>query len=158
MPRMKITPRQRRYAYNIMNTDTTKGQAMQDAGYSSSASRVPARLENSTGFKLAMASIFAQSGNVSMAILNELDAKIQNGDLQQQDTKTLIAFFDTMTRAMERIAPKSNNSDDEIANIFGGVFGDIVDNEKIEQSSDTTQDLTDIVSDVVMSDDNQATA
>jgi len=158
MPRMKVTPKQRRYAYNIMNTDTTKQQAMQDAGYSSSASRVPARLENSTGFKLAMASIFAQSGNVSMAILNELDAKIQNGDLQQQDTKTLIAFFDTMTRAMERIAPKSNSNDDEIANIFGGVFGDIVDNTSNDVSSDSNVDLTDIVSDVVMSSDDQATA
>lgn len=154
-----ITPKQRRYANNLMNTELSRRQALQQAGYSESMSNKPMKVENSNGFKLAMAGIFAQSGNVSMAILNEMDAKIQAGELAKQDMRSLIGYFDVMTRAMERIAPKESSATlDDVSRIFAGVVGqeipvdnsvDNLDNESQEMSSNT---LTDIVKDSIVND------
>lgn len=148
-----ITPKQRRYAYNIMNTETTKKEAVLASGYSESMARNPIKIENSNGFKLAMAGIFAQSGNVSMAILNELDAQIQAGKLKEQEIGKLINYFDVMTRAMDRIAPKdSKPSDDDIIKIFANVTGDVSSDTDSEPSQGLTSnavDLTEIASDVI---------
>ena len=159
MPRLGITPKQRKYAYNIMNTETTKKQAVLDSGYSESMARNPIKIENSAGFKLAMAGIFAQSGNVSMALLNEMDAQIQAGKLKELELGKLVNYFDVMTRAMERIAPKetTSTSDDMnkiFAGIVGGETGETLDNKDSEQSSDTMQDLTNIVNDSIVHDND----
>lgn len=126
-----ITPKQKRYAYNIMNYDTTKKQAALEAGYSESISNKPAKIENSDGFKLAMAGIFAKSGNVAMSILHELEVR----DVSKESTKDLIQFFDVMTRAMERIAPKETKpTSKELSDVFANainitpVSGDSVNN------------------------------
>ena len=155
MPRLGITPKQRKYAYNIMNTETTKKQAVLDSGYSESMARNPIKIENSAGFKLAMAGIFAQSGNVSMALLNEMDAQIQAGMLKELELGKLVNYFDVMTRAMERIAPKetTSTSDDMnkiFAGIVGGETGETLDNEITEQSID----LTSIVNDSIVHDND----
>ena len=163
MPRLGITPKQRKYAYNIMNTETTKKQAVLDSGYSESMARNPIKIENSAGFKLAMAGIFAQSGNVSMAILNEMDAQIQAGKLKELELGKLVNYFDVMTRAMERIAPKETTStSDDMNKIFAGIVGgetgettgETLDNEITEQSRDTMQDLTSIIKDSIVSDND----
>ena len=155
MPRLGITPKQRKYAYNIMNTETTKKQAVLDSGYSESMARNPIKIENSAGFKLAMAGIFAQSGNVSMALLNEMDAQIQAGKLKELELGKLVNYFDVMTRAMERIAPKetTSTSDDMnkiFAGIVGGETGETLDNKDSEQSID----LTSIVNDSIVHDND----
>jgi len=140
-----------------MNTELSRRQALQQAGYSESMSNKPMKVENSNGFKLAMASIFAQSGNVSMALLNEMDAKIQAGELKELEIGKLVNYFDVMTRAMERIAPKETKptSDDMtkiFAGIVGGETGETLDNQSSEESSDTMQDLTSIVNSSIVKD------
>lgn len=117
-----ITPKQRKYAYHIMNDSETKKDAMLKAGYSENMSNQPSRVENSNGFKLAMAGIFAKTGNVSMAMLHEMQARIDAGELKKQDMSKLINFFDVMTRAMERIAPKETKQDDNIIHAFNNVL------------------------------------
>lgn len=157
-----ITHKQRRYAQNLMNTDLSRRQALQQAGYSESMSNKPMKVENSNGFKLAMAGIFAQSGNVSMAILNEMDAQIGAGKLKELEIGKLVNYFDTMTRAMERIAPKDiSSTNDDVSRIFAGVVGtgsqdsQSQDNTSDAMSSDTVDngvDLTSIVKDSIVND------
>lgn len=134
-----ITPKQRKYAYNVMNTETTKKQAALDAGYSESISNKPAKIENSDGFKLAMAGIFAKSGNVAMTLLNELQAR----DVSQETTKDLIGFFDVMTRAIERIAPKETKpTGDDMRSVFANII-DVTPVEPL-QNKDNTPETIDI--------------
>lgn len=155
-----------------MNTDISRAQAMRQAGYSNTSSEFPARVENSNGFKLAMAGIFAQSGNVSMAILNEMDAKINAGELKKQDMKSLVNYFDVMTRAMERIAPKESSASlDDVSRIFAGVVGQEIPEDNVDKHVDNLhndidsqssvdnvekqRDLTSIVNDSVIHSDNK---
>lgn len=142
-----------------MNTDLKRSEAMRQAGYSETASQHPGRVENTPGFKLAMAGIFAQSGNVSMAILNEMDAQIGAGKLKELEIGKLVNYFDVMTRAMERIAPKeSKATNDDVSRIFAGIVGgetgETLDNETTEQSSTDKQDLTSIVKDSIVHDND----
>ena len=141
----KITHKQQRYAYNLMNTETTKQEAMLQAGYSDSMSKKPSVVEQSDGFKLAMAGIFAKAGNVGMTILNEL----QTRDVSKETTKDLVNFFDVMTRAMERIAPKETKAtNDDLGSVFANVINvtpDVVKplNDKVisDVAIDSTQDM-----------------
>lgn len=104
----KITHKQQRYAYNIMNTETTKQEAMLLAGYSESAAKKPSVVERSDGFQLAMAGIFNETGNTAMKVLKEFQAR----DISKETTKDLVNFFDVMTKAMERLTPKQVKQDD----------------------------------------------
>lgn len=138
-----------------MNNELSRAEAMRQAGYSKTSAEFPARVENSAGFKLAMAGIFAQSGNVSMALLNEIDAKINAGELEKIDIGKLVNYFDVMTRAMERIAPKETKStSDDMTKIFAGIVGgetgETLDNKDDNQSSDLTSIVKDsIIKDIV---------
>ena len=152
MSRVIITPKQRKYAYNIMNTETTKQDAMLDAGYTESMSRNPSKVEQSVGFQLAMASIFAKTGNVAMALLNE----IQTRDMTKESTEDIVKFFDVMTKAMERMTPKKGKEDSDLTTIMAYVIDDDVpaldkdsnvlplDNEDIALHSDDTQQDTEL--------------
>jgi len=128
-----------------MNTETTKQEAMLQAGYSDSMSKKPSVVEQSDGFKLAMAGIFAKAGNVGMTILNEL----QTRDVSKETTKDLVNFFDVMTRAMERIAPKETKAtNDDLGSVFANVINvtpDVVKplNDKVisDVAIDSTQDM-----------------
>lgn len=134
-----ITPKQRRYAYNIMNTDISRAEAMRQAGYSATSAEHPAKIEKSNGYKLAMASIFAETGNVSMAILNEMQARVNAGELKKIDLKTLVSFYDSMTKSMERLQPKeSKDRDNDTIKVFGEVMGNIPSNDTLtdNQSDD----------------------
>ena len=115
-----ITPKQRRYAWHVMNSDYNKKDAILASGYSEGIARNPSKVENSTGFKLAMAGIFAKSGNVAMTLLNELETR----DLTKESTENIVKFFNVMTKAMERIAPKDSKHDTDLTSIIGYVVDD----------------------------------
>ena len=125
------------YAYNRMNTNLNKGDSARLAGYSENMAKQPSVIEQSDGFKLAMAGIFGKAGNVSMTLLNELQVR----DVSKETTKDLVNFFDVMTRAMERIAPKETKttSDD-----MRSVFSNIIDVTPLENKDETekTIDIT----------------
>ena len=131
------TRKQERYAWNLMNTELSRGEAMRQAGYTPASSQHPGRIEQSEGFKLAMAGIFAKTGNVSMAMLHEMQAKIDAGELKKQDMKTLVGFFNVMTKAMERIAPKNKEQD---ANVIKA-FSNIIDITPLQNKDETTETI-----------------
>lgn len=121
------------YAYNRMNTNLNKGDAARLAGYSENMAKQPSVIEQSDGFKLAMAGIFGKAGNVSMTLLNELQVR----DVSKETTKDLVNFFDVMTRAMERIAPKeTKTTSDDMRSVFSNII-DVTPVEPLE-----TKDIT----------------
>lgn len=145
-----ITPKQRRYAHNLMNTDLSRAEAMRQAGYSKTSAEHPAKIENSNGFKLAMAGLFAQSGNVGMSMLNEIDARINAGELQKVSTKDLVGFFDVMTKAMERMIPKEKaKSSEDLLGAFGRVI-DVEPEKPLETKDETASTLDSVASDDVI--------
>jgi hypothetical protein len=118
MAKQKISHKQQMYAYNRMNTNLNKGDSARLAGYSENMAKQPSVIEQSDGFKLAMAGIFGRAGNVAMTLLNE----IQTRDVSKETTKNLVNFFDVMTRAMERIAPKETKQDDNVIKAFANII------------------------------------
>lgn len=157
-----ITLKQRKYAYNIMNIDTTKKEAMLQAGYSEHMSNKPSVVERSTGFQLAMASVFAETGNIAMQLVKELGTR----DMSAESTKDIVQFFDVMTKAMERMTPKTMKpleNDEGLRSIFVSFVnkdtdnGDVIvipnDNIDVDNSHDLTDTVIDDVTDVNV--DNQ---
>lgn len=139
----KITHKQQRYAFNIMNTETTKQEAMLQAGYSDSMSKKPSVVEQSDGFKLAMAGIFGGAGNVAMTLLNELQVR----DVTKESTKDLVNFFDVMTRAMERIAPKETKpTSEDMRSVFSSVI-DVTPLQNKDETTDTIDNITEVLHD-----------
>ncbi|MEI8223787.1 MAG: hypothetical protein WCG20_01550 [bacterium] len=98
----KPSSKQRQYAYNLLNSNQTKQQSALMAGYSESMARVPAQIEQSKGFHLAMAIIAGYTENVAMQILHELQAR----DISKEDTKNLFYGIDVLSKAWERFMSK----------------------------------------------------
>jgi len=94
--------RQRKYAYGIMNENKTKQQIALESGFSLSTSRVPKSIENKLGFKLAVAEIAGQMGNVAMKLMFELQAR----DMSLMDDKTLLYSLDVISKTHERFTSK----------------------------------------------------
>lgn len=143
----KITHKQQRYAYNIMNTETTKQDAMLRAGYSESMAKKPSVVEQSDGFQLAMATIFSETGNTAMKVLKELQVR----DVSKETTKDLVSFFDVMTKAMERLTPNQGNKDDAMRTIFATALDD-----KPLQNQDETESTIDNATIVLHNNDDVA--
>ncbi len=94
--------RQQKYAYGIMNESKPKGQIALESGFSVSTSRVPASIENKLGFKLAVAQIAGEMGNVVMKLMFELQAR----DMSKMDNKTLLYSLDVISKTHERFSLK----------------------------------------------------
>jgi hypothetical protein len=90
--------RQIKYARGLMENKTKQQNAL-DSGYSASSARVPKLIENKAGFKLAVAQLAGEVGNVTGKIMAELQAR----DLSRIDNKTLISFLDIATKTHERL-------------------------------------------------------
>lgn len=143
MAKQKISHKQQMYAYNRMNTNLNKGEAAKLAGYSENMSKQPSVIENSDGFKLAMAGIFGGAGNVAMTLLNELQVR----DVTNESTKDLVNFFDVMTRAMERIAPKETQAtNDDMRNVFANVI-DVTPLQNKDETTETIDNTTEVLHD-----------
>jgi hypothetical protein len=94
--------RQRRYAYGIMNENKSKQQIALDAGFSSSTARVPKSIENKLGFKLAVAQMAGELGNVAMKLMFELQAR----DMRKMNNKDLLYSLDVISKTHERFASR----------------------------------------------------
>ena len=178
------TKKQRAYAMGVLDNHKSRRQVALQAGYSKTMADNPKQIETSNGFKIAMAQQAYQAGNLVSGMMNELEAR----GFKDYDTNQLLKGLDTISKVFERFKPKEvSDNDSDVSRIFAGVVGTTLDNETTEQSSTDKQDLTDIVndsivhdndsqvlqhetsevssepltdivSDVVMSDDNQTTA
>lgn len=96
------TTRQKKYARGLMEESKSKQQIALEAGYSPSSARVPKLIENKQGFKLAVAQLAGEVGNVTGKLMAELQAR----DLSKMDNKTLISFLDVASKTHERLASK----------------------------------------------------
>ncbi len=94
--------RQMKYARGLMNEDKSKQQIALEAGFSPSTARVPKSIENKLGFKLAVAQLAGQTGNVCMQLMLEL----QDRDLSLMDNQTLLYSLDVMSKTHERFTAK----------------------------------------------------
>lgn len=144
------TKKQRLYAQGVMDTHKSRRQVALQAGYSNTMANNPKQIETTNGFKLAMAQQAFQAGNLVSGMMNELEAR----GFKDYDTNELLKGLDTISKVFERFKPKNaSQSDGDVSRIFAGVVGtdsQTADNEITEQSSDTMQDLTDIVNDSIV--------
>jgi len=97
------TIRQKKYARGLMNENKTKQQIALEAGYSPSSARVPKLIENKQGFKLAVAQLAGEIGDVTGKLMAELQVR----DLSKMDNKTLIGYLDVASKTYERLTSKS---------------------------------------------------
>ncbi len=93
--------RQIKYARGLMEKKTKQQNAL-DSGYSASSARVPKLIENKTGFKLAVAQVAGEVGNVAGKLIAELKVR----DLSLMDNKTLISYLDVASKTHERLVSK----------------------------------------------------
>ena len=130
-----ITPKQRKYAYHVMNTSETKKDAMLKAGYSENMSNQPSRVEKSDGFKLAMAKQAFEAGNIASGIMHEMQVRGYEG----YDNKELFQALDVISKAFERFTPKKEKEQDTG---MRSVFANVIDVTPLE-TKDTTTDTID---------------
>ena len=91
-----------KYAYGLMNDSKTKQQIALDAGFSESTARVPKSIENKIGFKLAMASMAGEMGNMTMKLMFEL----QTRDMSKMSNQDLLSSLNIMSKTWERFVSK----------------------------------------------------
>jgi len=147
------TKKQRAYAMGVLDNHKSRRQVALQAGYSNTMADNPKQIETSTGFKIAMAQQAYQAGNLVSGMMNELEAR----GFKDYDTSELLKGLDTISKVFERFKPKeTSNSDSDVSRIFAGIVGgetgETLDNKDSEQSSDTMQDLTNIVNDSIVHD------
>jgi len=149
------TKKQRAYAMGVLDNHKSRRQVALQAGYSNTMADNPKQIETSTGFKIAMAQQAYQAGNLVSGMMNELEAR----GFKDYDTSELLKGLDTISKVFERFKPKeTSNSDSDVSRIFAGIVGgetgETLDNKDSEQSSDTMQDLTNIVNDSIVHDND----
>ncbi len=94
--------RQVKYAYGIMNESKTKQQIALESGFSPSTARVPQLIENKLGFKLAVAQLAGEMGNVAMKLMYELQAR----DMSKMSDRDLLYSLDVISKTHERFTSK----------------------------------------------------
>jgi len=101
---MKKTPsiRQVKYARGLMNENKSRQQIAIESGYSASSARVPKLIENKVGFKLAVAQLAGEIGDVTGKLMAELQVR----DLSLMDNKTLIDYLEVASKTHERLVSK----------------------------------------------------
>lgn len=133
------TAKQKRYAHNIMNTDNTRRESARQAGYGEVIASHPARIEESRGFNLAMASIANQAGNLASEVMYTLKAR----DLEKEDTKTLIYSLDIISKAFERFQPKEKGLVVPTQDGMDAIFTRIIPVQQAEVVQDTVDSKDD---------------
>ena len=152
------TKKQRAYAMGVLDNHKSRRQVALQAGYSNTMANNPKQIENTSGFKLAMPQQAYQAGNLVSGMMNELEAR----GFKDYDTNQLLKGLDTISKVFERFKPKEVSKDDDVSRIFAGIVGgettgETLDNKDDNQSNEPV-DLTSIVKDSIVSDDNQTIA
>lgn len=127
---IQASQKQRKYAFNRMNNETTKGEAMLDAGYSETMSKKPSVIEASKGFHHAMATLASESGNVAMRLMHEMQAR----DLTEVPLDQLVSSLNTIANAWDKFVPKQAKEpiqDNDLKRVFSRVID--ISTEKTEE-------------------------
>lgn len=128
------TRKQARYAQNIMNTDLSRKEAMLASGYSDTSSDHPARVENTDGFKLAMAKQAFEAGNIASGLMHEMQVRGYSG----YDNKELFQALDVISKAFERFTPKADKQADTG---MRSVFANVIDVTPLHDKDITTETI-----------------
>ena len=136
------TRKQARYAHNIMNTNLSRKEAMLASGYSESASVHAGRVENSDGFKLAMAKQAFEAGNIASGLMHEMQVRGYEG----YDNKELFQALDIISKAFERFTPKQDKAQDTG---MRSVFSSVIDVTPLQNKDETTETIDKVASDDV---------
>ena len=136
------TRKQARYAHNIMNTNLSRKEAMLASGYSESASVHAGRVENSDGFKLAMAKQAFEAGNIASGLMHEMQVRGYEG----YDNKELFQALDVISKAFERFTPKQDKAQDTS---MRSVFANVIDVTPLQNKDETTETIDKVASDDV---------
>ena len=136
------TRKQARYAHNIMNTNLSRKDAMLASGYSESASVHAGRVENSDGFKLAMAKQAFEAGNIASGLMHEMQVRGYEG----YDNKDLFQALDVISKAFERFTPKETKQADTG---MRSVFSSVIDITPLQNKDETTETIDKVASDDV---------
>lgn len=130
------TRKQARYAHNIMNTNLSRGEAMRASGYSESSSEHPARIENTDGFKLAMAKQAFEAGNIASGIMHEIQVR----GFKEYDPKQLFNALDVISKAFERFTPKESKATNGVRSVFANVIDVTPDVQEVVKNDTKTDD------------------
>lgn len=125
-----------------MNTNLSRKEAMLASGYSESSSEHPARVENTDGFKLAMAKQAFEAGNIASGLMNEMQVR----GFKEYDNKELFQALDVISKAFERFTPKQDKAQDTgMRNVFANVIDvtPLENKAEIPSDVDNTQDVLD---------------
>lgn len=137
------TRKQARYAHNIMNTNLSRKEAMLASGYSESASVHAGRVENSDGFKLAMAKQAFEAGNIASGLMHEMQVRGYEG----YDNKELFQALDIISKAFERFTPKQDKAQDTgMRSVFSSVI-DITPLQNKDETTETIDNITEVLHD-----------
>lgn len=98
--------RVREYARGIWDMDKrdTKQMIALNAGYSNSQARIPQRIEQTVGFRLAMAEIATVASNATMAAMYEIVARQQAGEMADYPLDKLIGFTEKLATITDRLS------------------------------------------------------
>lgn len=137
------TRKQARYAHNIMNTNLSRKEAMLASGYSDTSSDHPARVENTDGFKLAMAKQAFEAGNIASGLMHEMQVRGYEG----YDNKELFQALDIISKAFERFTPKQDKAQDTgMRSVFSSVI-DITPLQNKDETTETIDNITEVLHD-----------
>lgn len=117
-----------------MNTNLSRKEAMLASGYSDTSSDHPARVENTDGFKLAMAKQAFEAGNIASGIMHEMQVRGYEG----YDNKELFQALDVISKAFERFTPKKEKEQDTG---MRSVFANVIDVTPLEIKDTTTNTI-----------------
>lgn len=129
-----------------MNTNLSRKEAMIASGYSDTSSDHPARVENTDGFKLAMAKQAFEAGNIASGLMNEMQVRGYKG----YDNKELFQALDVISKAFERFTPKQDKQQDTgMRSVFANVI-DVAPLETKDNTTETIDNTEDVLNDVTI--------
>ena len=107
MSKSRPSPKQEAYARQVFGAKgKSKGEIALEVGYGERAARSPKdKIESTIGFKLAIAELSAQSGNVAQKILNEFQVR----NMGEYSNKDLNGALQAISTAYGKFQPKEED-------------------------------------------------
>lgn len=126
------TTKQRKYAMGVLDEHKSRREVALAAGYSNTMADNPKMIEQSVGFRLAMAEQATQAGFLASGVMNEINAR----GFKDYSNKDLLHALDIISKAFERFVPKEKEKDSKLTSVFANVIN-------VPTSTDTQQSQVD---------------
>lgn len=137
------TKKQRAYAMGVLDNHKSRRQVAIEAGYSKTMADNPKQIEESVGFKLAMAKQAYQAGMLVSGMMNEIEAR----GFKDYNTQELMRGLDTISKVFERFTPKETKQDDSgMRSVFANII-DVTPLENKDSAPETIDNNTEVLHD-----------